>query len=187
MGKKEAVTVVCRNAGINSAENLRDAFQALTERFVKELGEECVRADIKHYTVTLKMNGKEKVIALKRGCSVLGYKGTANDWEIMPGVDAVLYAVSIDPATVPEEQLRYIEKEAFIEMWESLELVRRKMSGTALRKFKLIYGNSVKPDSRIYADTIGVQSFNNSGRKSFLVAQYLERFPLLSEINISDI
>ncbi len=173
--------------GIDSAAGVRMAFQHIMQWISETLNDCEVIADPQHLIMHIVCGEKKAVVAVKTGCSVLGYKSYDDVWSVLPGIDYVFYCREIAADKPVCDQFKVFSRDEFLNMWESLGLIRKKMSGAALKKFKLIYGAEAKPKTEIYADTIGVQSFNNSGKKSAMVAEYLEHMPCLSKIELASL
>ena len=127
---------------------------------------------------------KETVLTIKTGCTNLGTKDYDGNWQLLPGVDYVLYSPDIVQEHPLEKQFHLFSRDAFIAFWEDLGLLRFKVS-TAMRKR---IASQLGPDEKIttdkYADVISIQSFTNSGRKYPLVKQKLTAHPLLSSIDL---
>ena len=125
-------------------------------------------------------SGKTVSLAVKSGCPPLG-KRVNGVMELLPGIDYIAYAPSflIDKTYV--EQLRIITKEDFLSMWNSLGLIRAKITTATYNKLKeeLPPGEVISKEK--YADSIAVQSFSNSGKKTRLLNDELEKKPLLSK------
>ena len=122
--------------------------------------------------------GKEVTMAVKSGCPPLG-KRVNGIMELLPGIDYVAYAPIFSPEKTYAEQLRVISKEDFLSMWSRLGLIRTKISTATYKRLK----EELPPDAEIsqeaYADSITVQSFLNSGKKTRLLNEELEKEPLL--------
>ena len=121
-----------------------------------------------------------RVPAVKTGCSVLGNKKFDGTWEILPGMEYILYATDLNAESSVEDQLRIFTREQFLQMWEDLKLVRRKVSGSAKKRYQKLYGPDFKCNNEEHADVISVQSFANSGRKYPMVLEACKKFPTLA-------
>ena len=125
-------------------------------------------------------NEKTIAVAVKSGCPPLG-KRVRGVMELLPGIDYVAYAPSFSTEKTYIDQLRVFTKEEFLSMWSRLDLIRTKISTATYKRLK----QELPPDASInkdkYADTISVQSFANSGRKTKLLNEELKRVPLLSQ------
>jgi len=129
-------------------------------------------------------SGKTLTMAVKSGCPPLG-KRVNGVMELLPGIDYVAYAPFFSMEKTYSEQLRVISKEDFLSMWYRLGLVRTKITTATYKRLKL----ELPPDAIIsqeaYADSITVQSFLNSGKKTKLLNEELEKMPLLSQEGLS--
>ena len=173
--------------GTDSGSNGKAAYQYLAGFIADMLPDVQILMENVRSELLLIKDNKETVLAIKTGCTTLGNKGYDNEWKILPDVDYVLYAPDVIPELPVTEQFRLFEKDAFIQFWKDLGLIRFKVS-TAMRKK---VAEQLGPDEKIttdkYADVISIQSFTNSGRKYPMVMQRLTEYPLLSEIDVHTI
>ena len=166
-----------KDSGANSKTALSQATQYLMDNMPDCTVYNELRQGIVYIT-----NKTEKTIAVavKSGCPPLG-KRVRGVMEILPGIDYVAYAPSFSTEKTYIDQLRVFTKEEFLSMWSRLDLIRTKISTATYKRLK----QELPPDASInkdkYADTISVQSFANSGRKTKLLNEELKRVPLLSQ------
>lgn len=97
--------------------------------------------------------------------------------QILPGIDMILYAPDFELNKTSISQLRVFTKDAFLQMWTDLELIRTKVSNAALSELRRIHGADYKSDKDKDADILSVQSFQNSGKKKPLVYSRCEQQP----------
>ena len=173
--------------GTDSGANGKAAHQYLAGYLTNALPDvQILMENVKSDLILIK-DKKETVLTIKTGCANLGTKDFDDSWQILPGVDYVLYSPDIIPGRPIEEQFHLFTRAAFIAFWEDLGLLRFKVS-TAMRKR---VATQLGPDEKItadkYADVISIQSFTNSGRKYPMVKQKLTEYPLLSSINLYQI
>ena len=173
-------TVGSRNgtdAGANSKTALREV-----DAFLRSNIKECsIWTEPGKGTITLSADsGKTITLAVKSGCPPLS-KVINGEVQILPNIDIVLYATDLTYDKDVTDQLRVFTREEFLEMWKDLGLIRKKVSSAAVRKYKEMYGPDFKTDIDKHADSISVQSFSNSGRKSALVAEACKQRKTLSE------
>lgn len=140
-----------------------------------------IEFDNKHLLIIVRNKKGTNTVALKTGCSVLGHKAERGYWEILPNIDHIFYSLNLDTNAPLYDQFRIFTRREFIAMWENLGLIRYKMSSSAVRKYKSIHGNHAKPNTTVYADTLSVQSFKNSSKKSHMLNEYIDKFPKLSD------
>lgn len=171
-------------AGTDSGANGKTAYQHLAKYMTDMLPEIQVLMESVKSQLILIREGKETVVVVKTGCTNLGSKDYAGNWQLLPDVDYVLYAPEVTGDHPVQEQFRVFTKDEFIRFWEDLGLLRFKVS-TAMRKR---IASTLAPGEKIaaekHADVISVQSFTNSGRKYPLVIKKLEAYPLLTETDM---
>ena len=171
-----------RGSGVDFGANTKTAFQIIAEGMSKQYGQENVVANYTKQILSYPAEDGRKVLAVKTGCSVLGNKKFDGTWEILPGIDYILYATDLNAENSVEDQLRIFTREQFLKMWEDLKLVRRKVSGSAKKRYQKIYGPDFKCNIEEHADVITVQSFTNSGKKYPMVLDACTKFPALSAV-----
>ena len=170
--------------GTDSGANGKAAHQYLAGYLADTLPDvQILMENVKSELILIK-DKKETVLTIKTGCTNLGTKDYDGNWQLLPGVDYVLYSPDIAQEHPLEKQFHLFSRDAFIAFWEDLGLLRFKVS-TAMRKR---IASQLGPDEKIttdkYADVISIQSFTNSGRKYPLVKQKLTEHPLLSSIDL---
>lgn len=165
------------DTGANSKTALREA-----DTFLREKLPECsVWSDPRRGIITLTAkSGNVVSISVKSGCPPLS-SVVNGEVQLLPDIDIVLYATDLNANTKVANQLRVFSREEFLRMWKDLGLIRKKVSSAAVRKYKEMYGPDFKTDIDKHADSISVQSFSNSGRKSALVAEACKQRKTLSE------
>lgn len=170
--------------GTDSGANGKAAYQYLAGYIADLLPDVPILIENVKSELILVQDKKETVLAVKTGCTNLGTKDYNEQWQMLPGVDYVLYAPDLIPELPIEKQFWLFTKDAFIQFWEELGLLRFKVS-TAMRKRIL---DQLGPDEKItadqYADVISIQSFTNSGRKYPMVKQKLTEYPLLTDADL---
>ena len=170
--------------GTDSGANGKVAHQYLAGYLADTLPDvQILMENVKSELILIK-DKKETVLTIKTGCTNLGTKDYDGNWQLLPGVDYVLYSPDVVQEHPLEKQFHLFSRDAFIAFWEDLGLLRFKVS-TAMRKR---IASQLGPDEKIttdkYADVISIQSFTNSGRKYPLVKQKLTEHPLLSSIDL---
>lgn len=135
--------------------------------------------------ITLKAkNGKTVAVSVKSGCPQIG-SVVDREIVILPGIDFILYAPDFNVEEPLVSQLRVFTKDDFLEMWQSLELIRIKVSSARVKELQKQYGNDYTSHYDEHADVVAVQSFSNSGRKKPLVWKAFKERPLLTEEGIN--
>ena len=169
----------------NSAANSKAALDDATLFMKDKRPQWTIRKDTYQGVVYISdLSGRTVTMAVKSGCPPLG-KRVNGIMELLPGIDYVAYAPVFLPERTYAEQLRVISKEDFLSMWKRLGLVRTKISSATYKRLK----EELPPDAVIsqeeYADTITVQSFLNSGKKTRLLYDELEKKALLPQEGLS--
>lgn len=162
---------------VDSAANSKTALYDVCCILRTELTDYDIFADRLKCTVAIcKENGKQLVLAVKSGCPPLGTKRNGQ-MQILPDIDLVLYAPDFELNKSAISQLRVFTKDAFLQMWTDLGLIRAKVSNAALSELRRIHGADYKSDKEKDADILAVQSFQNSGKKKPLVYSKCEQQP----------
>ena len=169
-----------RGTGLDSGANTKTAFQIIAEGMAEYFGQEAVVANYAKQILSYPVGDGRKVLSVKTGCSILGNRKFDGTWDILPGLDYILYAPDLNGESRVEEQLRILTREQFLQLWEDLKLVRRKVSGAARKRYQKLYGPDFKCNTEEHADVISVQSFANSGRKYPMVLEAWGKFPTLA-------
>ena len=187
--KKEVVNVhvATKSAGkssdasakVDSAANSKAAF-ATVHLFLEDKLRIDVRADYQKSLLAFKIMDSVVVLTVRTGCSNLGSKDFGGNWNLLQGVDFVAYAPSMHPELPIINQLRLFSRKEFLHMWESLGLIRHKVSFSLSKRLKQQYGNDYVVSIDEYADIASIQSFNISGKKKKAVQEHFKRFPVLS-------
>jgi hypothetical protein len=173
--------------GTDSGANGKTAYQHLAKYVADKLPNvQILMENVKSELVLIK-DKKETVLAVKTGCATLGTKDYNEQWQILPGVDYVLYAPDVLQDLSIEKQFRLFTREEFIQFWEELGLVRFKVSTAMRKRVATLLGSDEKIPTDKYADVISIQSFSNSGKKGPLVQQKLTAYPLLPDIDLCTI
>lgn len=166
-----------KDSGVNSKTALKD----VTNYIADKKPEWNVQNDLIQGKVFItSLIGKTVTVAVKSGCPPLG-KRVRGVMELLPGIDYVAYAPSFSTDKTYVEQLRIFTKEDFLSMWNKLGLIRAKVSTATYNRLKEELPPGAVINKEEYADTIAVQSFSNSGKKTRLLNEELEKKPLLSQ------
>ena len=165
------------DAGANTKTAFHDVvFFLSTELSEYKLFESCAKC-----LVTIKSpTGKVVSVSVKSGCSQLS-SSVNGEIKLLPDIDIVLYAPDFLLGKDTLSQLRVFTKDEFLEMWNTLGLIRKKVSTAALKQYRELYGPDFKTDIDKHADVISVQSFSNSGKKSKLVQDACKLKPMFLE------
>lgn len=164
---------------IDPGANSKTAFQDVVAYLKRIFPNYTLLEDRTKCIVSLKTpSGKTVSISVKSGCSQLS--STENgEVKLLPGIDFIVYAPDFAIGKDALSQLRVFSKDEFLEMWNSLGLIRKKVSTAAMNRYREQYGPSFKTSIDLHADVISVQSFSNSGKKSKLVHLACEDKPKL--------
>ncbi len=174
-------------SGLDSGNNTRTAFQIVAEwlETQKEFSE--IYVDYSRYIISAKVNNNNINIAVKSGCPTLAFKNPDDSWNILCGIDYVIYAPDMKPGTPIFEQLRVFSAEEFYKMWDHLGLIRKKVSKPASARLEAMYGKGFKTDVNLHADSMAVQSFSNSNKKRTALQNEIINYPTLSQNGIQKI
>lgn len=171
-----------RGLGVDFGANTKTAFQIIANGMANQFGEDAIMANYTKQILSFPANDTRKILVVKTGCSVLGNKKFNGEWDVLTGVDYILYAPDLNCLSPVEEQLRIFSRDEFLGMWEELKLIRKKVSAPAKRRYQKIYGPDFKCNVDDHADVISVQSFTNSGRKYPAVLAACSKFPSLGSV-----
>lgn len=166
---------------INTSSNVRTAFNTISDWAAGLLPDAVVCRDYSNMQFTIKCDGKSICFAVKMGCSNLGNRNSAGEWQILQGIDYILYAPDADPTKSVLEQFRVFTREQFLQMWKDLQLVRVKISTQAHKKIRELLGDDVEFTAEKYADVMAVQSFKNSRKKTRELNECLTTVPVLGK------
>ena len=166
---------------IDSAANSKTAFYQFAEKIASLIGNDDISVDYNKLTIIINKDTTPVIIAVKTGCSVLGTRQANGNWNILPGITHIVYAPNLTADLPIEEQLIVMTSEEFLDLWESLGLVRYKVSTAALRRYHEMFGEDFKPTSKEHGDNMSIQSFLNSKKKMNLVMDKLYEYPKLSQ------
>lgn len=171
-----------RGLGIDSGANTKIAFQIVASEMANQFGEDAITANYTKQILSFPTKTGRKVLAVKTGCSILGNKNSKGEWEILNGIDYILYAPDLNNFSDIEEQLHIFTREEFLNMWEEHQLTRKKVSTAAKRRYQKLYGPDFKCDCAKHADVLSVQSFTNSRRKHAAVMASCRNYPSLASV-----
>lgn len=167
--------------GTDSGANAKLAYQIIAKNIQQELSEFSVMMENVRAKITIIGAIAETIVVVKTGCPNIGTKNFLGEWQLLPGVDFVLYCDEIrNNGSIPE-QFYVLSRTEFLQIWESLGLIRYKVSSGVVRKYKKILGDNAVISVEEYGDTMSVQSFTNSPPKKMLVMLKLKEYPRLTE------
>lgn len=169
------------SSGTDTGGNTKTAFHLVAEWFEDRDEVEEIAVDYTRCILSAKINGKVINVAVKSGCPALAFKKADDTWEILGGIDYVLYATDIKPDVYVFDQLRVFKADEFYKMWEDLGLIRKKVSRGAGNRLKAIYGENFITDINLHADSMTVQCFTNSNKKNTALQKEIMNYPVLSE------
>lgn len=173
--------------GTDSGANGKAAYQYLAGHIANLLPDVQILMENVKSDLILIQDKKETVVTVKTGCTNLGTKSFDESWQILPGIDYVLYSPDVIQGTPIEEQFHLFTRDAFIAFWEDLGLLRFKVSTAMRKRVAQQLGLDEKITAEKYADVISIQSFTNSGKKYSMVRQKLTEYPLLSSVDLHQI
>ncbi len=138
-----------------------------------------ILADYFKSLLTIPKNGAWTILSVKTGSTVLGRR-EGETLSILPRVDFVVYTPELTEGIPLAEQFRVFSRGEFLTMWETLGLIRYKVSTSAAKRYRQIYGPDKELPAETYADTVTVQSFTNSRKKHAQVKAWCEKMPPLT-------
>ena len=179
----KAITEQKIRKGTDSGANGKMAYQYLASYICDQLSGVQVLMEPVRSELILVCGSKEAVVAIKTGCTNLGAKDYEGNWQLLPGVDYVLYAPEVTSALPIQEQFRIFSKDEFLTFWDNLGLLRFKVSSAMRKRVAEQIGPDEKVSTEKYADVVSIQSFTNSGKKLPLVINGLKSFTLLTDVD----
>lgn len=174
-------------ARINTSTNVRAAFDYIATWAQNQLTDAKVSPDYRLLRFTVHRGEASLRFTVRMGCTNLGSRTPDGKWNILPGIDYVLYAFEIDPQRPVLEQFHLFSKEAFLQMWYDLKLVKVQVSTTTYRKLRATLGDDVEITAEQYADTMQVQVFKTSRKKTKLFEEIFAKFPALDAQLLKDV
>lgn len=169
-----------KQARINTSANVRTAFDMIFQWVQNALPDFTVTADYRLLIFTVTKEDHSIRVAVKMGCTNLGSRNASGEWCLLPGVDYVLYCFDIDHKKPVFEQFHIFTKEEFLQMWQDLDLIRLNISSAAHKRLRAIYGEELKFNQAEHADSMAVQVFKTSKKKTKLFEEAFARFPALT-------
>ena len=169
-----------RQARINTSANVRTAFDMIFQWVQNSLPDFTVTADYRLLIFTTAKEGHSVRVAVKMGCTNLGSRSTNGEWSLLPGIDYVLYCFDIDHEKPVFEQFHVFTKEEFLQMWRDLDLIRLNISSSAHKRLRAIYGENLKFNQAEHADSMIVQVFKTSKKKTKLFEEAFAQKPKLT-------
>ena len=144
------------------------------------LPDSTVTADYRLLVFTAAKEDHSIRVAVKMGCTNLGSRSINGEWSLLPGINYVLYCFDIDHEKPVFEQFHIFTKEEFLQMWRDLDLVRLNISSAAHKRLRAVYGVDLKFNQAEHADSMAVQVFKTSKKKTKLFEEAFARFPVLT-------
>ena len=168
-----------KQARINTSSNVRAAFDMIFKWFQSCLADYDIIPDYRLLIISVKKETFSVRIAVKMGCTNLGHRNASGEWVLLPAMDYVLYCFDIDPQKPIYEQFHVFTKEAFLQMWRDLGLIRLNITTAAHKRLRAMYGDDLKFNQEEHADSMIVQVFKTSRKKTKLFEEAFEKFPAL--------
>lgn len=176
-----------KQARINTSTNVRAAFDMIFKWFQNCLPNYDVIPDHRLLIITVMKETFSVRIAVKMGCTNLGHRNASGEWVLLPDMDYVLYCFDIDPQKPIYEQFHVFTKEAFLQMWRDLDLIRLNITTAAHRRLRAMYGDDLKFNQEEHADSMIVQVFKTSRKKTKLFEEIFAKFPPLNAESLQNI
>ena len=169
-----------KKARINTSTNVRAAFDMIFKWSQGCLPDYQVIPNYRLLIMTIEKDNFSVRFAVKMGCTNLGHRDTRGDWVLLPDMDYVLYCFDIDPQKPIYEQFHVFTKEEFLQMWKDLDLIRLNITTAAHRRLRAMYGDDMKFNQEEHADSMIVQVFKTSRKKTKLFEEAFAKFPALN-------
>lgn len=169
-----------KEARINTSTNVRTAYDMILKWTQSYLPDYKVIPNYRLLIMTIEKDNFSVRIAVKMGCTNLGHRDARGEWVLLPDMDYVLYCFDIDPQKPVYEQFHIFTKEAFLQMWRDLNLIRLNITTAAHKRLRAIYGDDFIFNQEEHADSMIVQVFKTSRKKTKLFEEAFEKFPALN-------
>lgn len=176
-----------KQARINTSTNVRAAFDLISQWVQKCLQDYQVAIDYRLLLVTAIKDNNAVRVAVKMGCTNLGKRNAQGEWTLLPDLDYILYCFDVDPDQPVLKQFHVFTKEAFLQMWKDLGLIRLSISSAAHNRLRAVYGEDLVFSQEEHADSMSVQVFKTSRKKTKMFEEAFAKFPPLNEETLRDI
>ena len=173
-----------KQARINTSTNVRTAFDIIAQWAKSCLPDYTVTPDYRLLIFTAAKDDRTVRIAVKMGCTNLGRRDPGGEWTLLPDMDYVLYCFDIDSEKPIFEQFHVYTKEAFLQMWRDLGLIRLNITTAQHKRLRAMYGDDLKFNQEEHADSMIVQVFKTSRKKTKLFEEAFAKKPALSEATL---
>lgn len=173
--------------GTDSAANAKLSFHVLAGYIMKNTPGVEMHTDPLRAEIGLELADRRVTVSVRSGCTNLGTKDASGEWQLLSGIDYIIYAPSVTEEEPLPDQFRVMSRGEFLRMWQELGLIRYKVSSHALKRYREMFGSDKKFDAKKYGDVQCVQSFLNSRTKTERLYELLELFPRLSGNGIGKI
>ena len=169
-----------KQARINTSSNVRTAFDMIAKWAQTSLPDHKVTPDYRLLIFTAAKDDRAIRIAVKMGCTNLGRRDPCGEWTLLPDMDYVLYCFDIEPEKPVFEQFHVFTKEAFLQMWRDLGLIRLNITTAQHKRLRAIYGDDLIFNQEEHADSMIVQVFKTSRKKTKLFEEAFAKYPALN-------
>ena len=165
---------------INTSTNSRAAFAMIANWIREQLPSFRIIEDNRMLSITVYGEGKEVKFVVKMGCTALGSRDSSGEWNLLPGVDYVFYCFDIEPTLPVLQQFHVFTKNEFLQMWKDLKLIIPKISPSAHKRLRALYGDDMVFSTEEHADIMSVQVFKTSRKKTKLFEEAFAKMPELN-------
>jgi len=169
-----------KQARINTSTNVRTAFDMISQWAKTCLPDQKITPDYRLLIFTAAKDDRAIRIAVKMGCTNLGRRDPSGEWTLLPDMDFVLYCFDIESEKPVFEQFHVFTKEAFLQMWRDLGLIRLNITTTQHKRLRAIYGDDLIFKQEEHADSMIVQVFKTSRKKTKLFEEAFAKYPALN-------
>ena len=169
-----------KKARINTSTNVRAAFDYIAQWAKNSLSDADVRLDYRLLVLTVIHSNQMTRIAVKMGCTNLGHSDANGEWTILPNIDYVLYCFDINLDQSILEQFHLFTKEDFLQMWRDISSIRVYISTSEHNRLRALYGPDFKFNQDEHADSMIVQVFKTSRKKTKLFEERFSQYPSLT-------
>ena len=176
-----------RQSGTDSGANAKMSYQVLAKYVLENTPGVEIYMEPKRSEIILVLADRKVTVSVRTGCTNLGTRAENGEWQLLSGIDYIIYAPILTDKQPLPEQFRVLTRQEFLGLWEEMRLVRSKVSSQAMKRYREMFGADSKIDANKYGDVKCVQSFLNSRPKTNRLFELLGLFPSLADDGLEKI